>query len=132
MLISSDKTYELQSKIESGEKDIFCSGLFLSAKWFVLSQIDYKGIHLIVLPDKETAEYCSSDLYSLVNENSVFFLPDIDSGIERSNYKSSLCVQRTSAIRSIMDYVSGDTVYIVTYPEALEELIPEKKKIKSS
>lgn len=131
MLISSSKTSELQTRIKSDEKNIFCSGLFLSARWFVISQIKYKGLHFIILPNKEEAEYCSSDLYSLVEGDSVFFLPDIGSGVERSNYKSSLCVQRTAAIRSIMDYAPGSTIYIVTYPEALEELIPGREIIKS-
>ena len=60
----------------------------------------------------------------------VFFLPDSGKNVERSNYKSSLAVQRTSAIGSIIaDKDNAELLYIVTYPEALEEMIPDKTRI---
>ena len=85
----------------------------------------------MVLPDQESAEYCSADLYNLVEGDKVFFLPCVGKGIERSNYKSSLSVQRTSAVSRI---ISGtkDLSIIVTYPDALEELLPTKKEIRSA
>ena len=79
------------------------------------------------MPDKESAEYCSADLYSLVEGDRVFFLPDSGKNVERSNYKSSLGVQRTSAVGSIL--ANASLLYVVTYPEALEEPIPGKAKI---
>jgi len=113
--------------MESSE-ETFCSGLFLSARWFVLSQVVRKGTHLVVLPTREAAEYCSADLYNLVEGDRVFFLPDSGGAVERSNYKSSLGVQRTAAIGKLMD-PGDDILYIVTYPEALEEKIPDRKEI---
>ena len=83
------------------EKDVFCSGLFLSARWFVLSEAAAEGINLIVLPTKEAAEYCSADLYNIVEGDKVFFLPDSGKSVERSNYKSTLLVQRTAALGKI-------------------------------
>jgi len=127
MLISATSTQLLRRRMNSG-RETFCSGLFLSARWFVVSQAAEKGIHLIVLPTRETAEYCSSDLYNLVEGDRVFFLPDSGGAVERSNYKSSLGVQRTAAVGKIMD-PGEDTLFIVTYPEALEELVPEEKKL---
>lgn len=109
-------------------RETFCSGLFLSARWFILSQIAEKGIHLVVLPNREAAEYCSADLYNLVEGDRVFFLPDSGGAVERSNYKSSLGVQRTAAIGKIMDPGEG-LLFIVTYPTALEEPVPEQEKI---
>ena len=109
-------------------KETFCSGLFLSARWFVLSQIAEKGTHLVVLPTREAAEYCSADLYNLVEGDCVFFLPDSGGAVERSNYKSSLGVQRTAAIGKMMDPGKGP-LFIVTYPTALEEPVPEQEKI---
>jgi transcription-repair coupling factor (superfamily II helicase) len=113
------------------EKDIYCSGLFLSARWFVLSTETPDNINLVILPDRESAEYCCSDLYQLVEGDCVFFLPSGGKGIERSNYKSSLSVQRTAAIGSIL---KGEKkkVFIVSYPEALEEKIPSGKKVSES
>ena len=112
----------------NSNRETFCSGLFLSARWFVLSQIAEKGTHLIVLPTREAAEYCSADLYNLVEGDCVFFLPDSGGAVERSNYKSSLGVQRTAAIGKMMDPGEGP-LFIVTYPAALEELVPEQEKI---
>ena len=130
MLISSKSVNTLIKKIESSD-EVFCSGLFLSARWFAVSQLDYDGMQLIVLPDKDSAEYCAADLYNMVEGDSVFFLPDSGKRLERSNYKSTLGVQRTSAIGKILDYKEGRLI-IVTYPSAIEEGIPDTVKIKES
>ena len=130
MLIDKKSTQLLRDKILS-ERKVFCRGLFLSARWFVVSQIAEKRTHLIVLPTREAAEYCSADLYNLVEGDSVFYLPDSGGAVERSNYKSSLGVQRTAAIGKMMDPGVGP-LYIVTYPAALEELVPDQEKITSA
>lgn len=132
MLISSASSEKLSGKLVSG-KDIYCKGLFLSARWFVVSQVASGGTNVIVLPDRESAEYCSSDLYALTDGDIVFYLPDSGKGVERSNYKSSLGVQRTSAVGRIMSNADNSSrLFIVTYPEALEELVPAPDKINSS
>ena len=131
MLISSKSIKQLADKVENGV-DVFCSGLFLSARWMVVSQFDYQGFQVIMLPDRDSAEYCASDLYSLVKEDCVFFLPDSGRNLERSNYKSSLSVQRTSAIGKILEHKSGEQLYIVTYPSALSEGVPAGQDIRDS
>ena len=130
MLISSKSVALLSEKV-SVNMETFCSGLFLSARWFAVSQFDHDGIQMIVLPDKDSAEYCAADLYNLIQGDTVFFLPDSGKNIERSNYKSSLSVQRTSALGKILDYKSGKLT-VVTYPSAIEEGIPEASSIKES
>ena len=130
MLISSKSVALLSEKV-SVNMETFCSGLFLSARWFAVSQFDHDGIQMIVLPDKDSAEYCAADLYNLIQGDTVFFLPDSGKNIERSNYKSSLSVQRTSALGKILDYKSGKLT-VVTYPYAIEEGIPEASSIKES
>ena len=130
MLISSESVNFLAEKISSLD-EVFCCGLFLSARWFVVSQLDYDGIQLVVLPDKESAEYCAADLYNLIEGDNVFFLPDSGKSLEKSNYKSSLGVQRTSAVGRILDHKEGQLV-IVSYPSALEEGIPQEDKIRQS
>ena len=122
MLISEHSTAALQEALASGQKDIYCQGLFLSARWFVLSAARGAGISLVVLPDKESAEYCAADLYNLTEGDKVFYLPDSGKNAVRSNYKSSLGVQRTSAIGKIRTFEPGTV--IVSYPEALEERLP--------
>ncbi len=130
MLISSNSVKILEEKISSSS-ETFCSGLFLSARWFVVSQLDHDGIQLIILPDKESAEYCAADLYNLIEGDRVFFLPDSGKSIERSNYKSSLSVQRTSALGKILEYREGKLI-IVTYPSAIEEEIPDTSRIREA
>ena len=122
MLISEHSTAALQEVLASGQKDIYCQGLFLSARWFVLSGARGAGMSLVVLPDKESAEYCAADLYNLTEGDKVFYLPDSGKNAVRSNYKSSLGVQRTSAIGKIRTFEPGTV--IVSYPEALEERLP--------
>lgn len=127
MVINSKATSLLRSRIQTS-KEVFCGSLFLSARWFILSQIADKGLHFIILPNQEAAEYCAADLYGLVEGDKVFFLPSSGKSIEKSNYKSSLGVQRTSAVERILN--SDDSLLIiVTYPEALEELLPSGKNI---
>ena len=88
----------------------------------MLSSEAQQGINLIILPDKDSAEYCTSDLYQLIEEDNIFLLPSGGKGIERSNYKSSISVQRTAAISAILKN-KGEQVFIVSYPEALEEKV---------
>ena len=109
MLISSESTNTLAEKISVSD-EVFCNGLFLSARWFVISQFDYDGIQLVILPEKESAEYCAADLYNLIEGDRIFFLPDSGKTLERSNYKSSLGVQRTSAVGKILEYEEGKLV----------------------
>ena len=130
MLISKNSINILLNKAAKSD-EIFCSGLFLSARWFAVSQYDYDGIQLIILPDKDSAEYCAADLYNLIEGDKVFFLPDSGKSLEKSNYKSTLGVQRTSAIGKIIDHKEGVLV-IVTYPSALNEKVPDVTSIKNS
>ena len=130
MLISRNSINRL-AELAGKSSEVFCSGLFLSARWFVVSQYDHDGIQMIVLPDKDSAEYCAADLYNLIEGDRVFFLPDSGKNLERSNYKSTLGVQRTSAIGKILDHKEG-VLFIVTYPSALEEMVPEVSSIKNS
>ena len=64
----------------------------------------------------------------MVDGDCVFFLPESGRGVERSNYKSSLGVQRTAAIGKILQR-TGERLFIVTYPGAIEEGVPSDKKI---
>ena len=132
MLISSKSCRTLQDSIRSGRNDIYCRGLFLSARWIVLSSVASEGTHFVILPSREAAEYCTSDLYSFIDGDRVFFLPESGKSVERSNYKSSLAVQRTAAISEILSPASTGLRVIVSYPEAIKELIPALSTISES
>ena len=131
MLISRKSSDILRSRIQT-EREVFCRGLFLSARWFVLSQVVRDGMQVVVLPNREAAEYCAADLYNLIEGDRIFFLPESGKNVERSNYKSSLGVQRTSAIGKILSWKEGELLIIVTYPEALAEEIPATQDIRDS
>ena len=132
MRIASHTSGEL-AKALAGSDEIFCSGLFLSARWFVLSSVMTDRLHLVVLPDRESAEYCSSDFYNLVEGDRVFFLPDSGKNLERSNYKATLSVQRTAALTAIAGYSPGNgPLIVVSYPAALKESVPDSESIRGS
>ena len=133
MLING-KSAKLLGERLGTDREVFCSGLFLSARWFVLSSVMKTGLHLVVLPDRESAEYCTADFYNLIEGDRVFFLPDSGKNLERSNYKSSLGVQRTSALGKIVDYAEerDGLVVIVTYPSAISEAVPDTERIRDS
>ena len=130
MLISQKTSALLQKSLQNRE-EIFCSGLFLSARWAVLSQVASEKTQFIVLPTREAAEYCSADLYNLTQGDCVFFLPESGKSVERSNYKSSLGVQRTAAIGKILEK-ADERIFIVSYPEAIEEKVPSEKKLQEA
>ena len=130
MLISSTSTSLLRESIAE-RRETYCFGLYLSARWFVFTQAVNSGTHVILMPTKEAAEYCAADLYNLIEGDRVFYLPSSGRGIERSNYKSSLGVQRTAAVGKILEG-NGDFNVFVTFPEALEERIPDPSSIRGS
>ena len=131
MLKESKKLEELKSAVKSG-MDTYCSGLHLSARWFVLSSLGQNSMNVVMLPDRESAEYCACDLYGLTEGDSVFFLPDSAVNLQKSNFKATVEVQRTSALSAISGYNGKCPLYIVTYPEAIEEGVPLKKEMSSS
>ena len=131
MLISSKSSAQVKELLDRGA-NVYCSGLFLSARWFVMSGIARDGFHVVVLPDKESAEYCAADLYNLIEGDRVLFLPDLGKNLERSNYRATLRVQRTSALSSIAGYSGDGLLVIVTYPDALDEGVPAKGRIRES
>lgn len=132
MLISTSSCGKLKKSIAESRKT-YCKGLFLSARWFVMNQAVSSGMNMVVLPDRDSAEYCASDLYSQTEGDIVFFLPDSGKGVERSNYKSSLGVQRTAALGKIIEYgEKSGKIFIVTYPEALSERVPSPRKMDDS
>ena len=130
MVIAQKSCKVLKDRMEQSLES-WCSGLFLSARWFVMASLAKKGVHIVVMPSAETAEYCASDLYNLIEGDRVFYMPSSGRNLEKSNYKSSLTVQRTSAIATLLSD-NEDFLIIVTYPESLEEGIPSASSVKGS
>ena len=126
MFISSEKTAEVSRAFAQSAPEIYVNGLYLSSKIFLVDAVADSGIHVILMPDKENAEYFASDIYNIRKSESIYLLPVSGARLEKSARKATCNVQRTAAISAIVDYgkrSSADDkgVIIVTYPEAIEE-----------
>ena len=131
LLINVKQTEALRRSIHQA-RETFCNGLFLSARWFVVYAAAHEGINLIVLPNREAAEYCAADLYHLTEGDCVFYLPDSGKNLEKSNFKASLGVQRTSALGKILHATPREKIFLVTYPDALSESVPAAGTIQNT
>lgn len=103
-------------------------GLYGSSKgYFISSAIESssrKYIHIIIEESREAAEYFCGDLYSIFGEN-VFYFP--------LSKDSSKKVQRSSAISAINSFSQkSDNIIIVSYPDAVKELILNRKSLSNA
>ncbi|EKD32591.1 MAG: hypothetical protein ACD_77C00040G0004 [uncultured bacterium] len=118
------------------ERKLSLEGLFSSAKAFAMASSIKSGLHFVLLNNREDASYCSGDLYSLIDKESVFFFPGSTNHSAKGEKKDpSFQVQRTAAIKEINAYregsYSGKKLIVVAYPHSVSELLPDKKKLNS-
>lgn len=108
-------------------------GLYSSSKSFAISAASVEGINIVILNNRQDAEYCTSDLYRIDNEDDILFFPASKDVNRRYNISdSSSLVQRTHTLNRINSFLSDNgeraKLIIVTYPQAVEELIIEQSK----
>lgn len=136
--IRQETVKKLISWAEDGaERCVVIEGLYSSAKAFAISAAAVKGIHLILLNNREDAVYCSGDLYKLIDKERVFFFPPSKNFSHKSvNKDSSHQVQRTAAINAVKEYLEGSSkfksIVLVGYPHSITELVINKKSLDSS
>lgn len=136
--IEQESNKELIEWIKSSSKGLMVlEGLYSSAKAFAMSSAMQEGLHLVLLNNKEDAAYCSNDLYSLLDKESVYFFPSsVNFSLKNSVKDSSHQVQRTAAIKAIKSYLDGEynskRLVLVGYPHSISELFINSKKLKSS
>lgn len=116
---------------------IVLEGLYSSAKAFAIASAAKKGIHTVLLNNREDAAYCSSDLYSLMGKERVFFFPSSLNHSAKGDKKDpSFQVQKTAAIQALNLFRQGkfqaESMVLVAYPHSVAELIPDTKKVNSS
>lgn len=116
---------------------IVLEGLYSSAKAFAIASAAKKGIHTVLLNNREDAAYCSSDLYSLMGKERVFFFPSsLNHSAKGDKRDASFQVQRTAAIQALNLFRQGkfpaESMVLVAYPHSVAELIPDTKKVNSS
>lgn len=130
ILFNQYKTQELIGFINGNKNnEIKIEGLCGSSISFVIDNCVDKGIHLIILNNKEEAQFLTSDLYNLLNEDDILFFPS--SLAKQSSFSSinecSQKVQRSTVLNRINKYLSKECslnkLLIVTYPAAILEKI---------
>jgi transcription-repair coupling factor (superfamily II helicase) len=110
-------------------------GLIGSSKAFVASGVfeSRPGLHLHILPDKETAAYFYNDLEQIFDEKDensevkkVLFFPSSFKKIPLVGQNDNLgLLSRTEVLNRL--YSSNENFLIVTYPEGLAEKVVNKK-----
>ena len=129
---------ELVEWIGSSRKDtIIIDGLYSSAKAFAIASAATRGIHIILLNNREDAAYCSSDMNNLAGSEDVYFFPSsLNHSAKGDKKEASLQVQRTAAIQAINQFRKGEykgsKIILAAYPHSVAELIPNYRKIDSS
>ena len=129
---------ELVSWIKnSEERALVIEGLHSSAKAFAISAAADRGIHMVLLNNRDDAVYCCGDLYKLIGNDRVFFFPSSKNhNLRNATRDSSHQVQRTAAINAVKDYLDGESknksIVLVGYPHSFCELIINIKALKSS
>jgi len=88
-------------------------------------------LHLVVMPNRDEAAYCYSDLTALLLPEQVFFFPSCyKRGIKDGQLDTSNIVQRTAVLNAIID--KQRPLFIVTYPEALAEKVASRHEVEKS
>jgi len=143
--LSSQKRFASQERVKEViswlNKDagdtLLLKGLFSSSKAYTIASTATKGVHVVLLNNREDALYCSADLYSLMNKESVFFFPSSMSYSSKGKKSDpSQQVQRTAAIGALKNYAEGnynfDNLILVAYPHSVSELVITGKKLESN
>jgi len=119
---------------------LYLKGLYGSSRAFILSAVfrKKKGVHLVVIPEREAAAYFFNDLENILGEQekdadarSVLFFPssfkrEILTGT-RDNHG---LLARTEVLKRLGDRPKG--LIIVTYPDAIAELALNRKQLEKN
>lgn len=123
---------------DEGQKRVVLNGLHASSKAYAFSDAVEslnKGVHIVLMPNREDAQFFSNDLYNILGEDNVFYFPSSSYRTARiSTIKdSSQKVQRSAAISALSSFNEGDFkgkfIVLVTYPGAINEKILNNKTL---
>ena len=115
---------------EQNGRTVFLSGTVYAAFCVYAAALISKcgGHHIIVADDYDSAAYALNDLYALLGEDDVFFFP---SSFKESIHKDKISQQNVVMRTSSLDALKTQRAILVTYPEALMEMIPSKEALES-
>ena len=127
---------------ESGIKTIFLEGLLGSSAPMLFGSIASKCAHplIFVLQDAEEAGYFYHDLTQLIGDKDVLFFPSsYRRAVKYAQRDAASEILRTEVLAAISSLAGNHKVqsskfkvqspYIVSYPEALAELVVSKKNL---
>ncbi|MBP3425394.1 MAG: transcription-repair coupling factor [Rikenellaceae bacterium] len=90
------------------------------------------GVHIFVMPDRDSAAYVYNDMAALLQSDKVLFFP---TGYKRSirfgKPDDSGIVQRTAALNAVTSRARKEWVVLCTYPEALCEKVAAREGLSS-
>jgi len=123
-----------------GLSRILLKGMVGSARAFVAAAVarQCKGIHLFVLPDKESAAYFFNDLEQILDDEKLasekkqvlFFPSSFKRGIESGINDNQGLLSRTEILNRLNRKTAK--ALIVTYPEAVSEKVVNKKYLEKN
>ncbi len=140
LFFSQEASFKLKGALEdSNARTVNIGGLYGSSKALAMSSAFKEGINIVVMDNREEAQFITNDLYNLMEEENVFYFP-ASSNLGRSKINtikdSSQKVQRSAAISSLNSFFSGEgknsKIILVTYPAAIYEKIPNRKLVEKN
>ncbi|MBQ8047548.1 MAG: transcription-repair coupling factor [Prevotella sp.] len=120
----------LQSLLEDKSvRNVFLQGLMASATPALFASLNGTRQHfLFILPDADEAGYFYHDLTQLLGTEQVLFFPSsYRRAVKYGQRDAANEILRTEVLARIGN--SAPTLYIVTHPEALAELVVSKKRL---
>ncbi len=119
--------------------NISVKGLYGSSKSFAFSAAVTNGVTVVIMDNKEQAQFFTNDLYNLLDEDCIYFFPcssNITSSKINSIKDSSQKVQRSAAISALSSFISGESknksLVLVAYPASIYEKIPNNNVLKKN
>ena len=131
-LFRDDKrTQELLHHLQTPQARVLLRGTIGSSVNFIAASLFLQSdfTQLIIANDAEEAQYIQNDLQNLIEKKEILFLP---SSYKKNNSFSELnnhnILLRAQTLNALLNAKKGGEI-IVTFPEALQELLVRKEKL---
>jgi len=133
----SPQVKSLLRMLTSSKQEIILSGLQASSAPLVFSALTLSPKHpntmLFVMQDPEEAGYFYHDLCQVMGDDDVLLFPSsYKRAIKYGQKDAANEILRTEVLTALMDGTSRSTKYIVTYPEAVAEMVVNRQQLVTS
>ena len=137
---SQEASIKLRDALEDKNvMTIETGGLYGSSKAMVMASSFREGVNIVVMDNKEEAQFITNDLYNMAGEENVFYFPS-SVNITKSKINtikdSSQKVQRSAAISALNSFMCGEsknkTIIFTAYPASIYEKIPNSNVLKKN